>query len=73
MKNNKNYKIKLEAKYNDEKTKISFEINRAKGLEIVTFLAQLNNSIIEKAFPTNKLRGKALIELLTRLEDTWCK
>ena len=73
MKNNKNYKIKLEAKYNDENTEISFKANEAKGLDIVTFLAQLNNSIIEKTFPTNELRGKALIELLTRLEDTWCK
>lgn len=73
MKNNENYKIKLKAKYNDEKTKISFETYRANGLEIVAFLAQLNNSIIEKTFPTNKLRGEALIVLLTKLKDTWCK
>lgn len=46
-----------------ENIKISFEAYKTNGIEIFTFLVELNNSIIERAFSTNKLKGEAMIAL----------
>lgn len=67
MKNNKNYKIKLEAIYDGKNADVSFETNGVNGLELIAFLAGSNVRIIENEIP-DEIKDSALTALVLMLQ-----